>query len=250
MKKTITTIVSMLMALSFVFAVSMPLYANIEEYGTNSLGLGMDDLVNQSTITIVNDKGLQVDVDIEPNAVGKITIAEVLDTANAVYEVGQKITIHNIGYSRAYSRDSVISFDDIRGYTDPYVYPECGVNRVAKDVFIVSVAKGQIFTFNEPWAESYTLEILKGVDPSLSISETLLKIDLGLLSTYSTTYTASTSTTFQGPPESSEYNSREYRIKFYHRARNFRVTVNGEREYGMFWEPRHYAVYSIDKTVS
>lgn len=269
MKKIIISLISMLMTLSFVFAVSMPLYANIEEYGTNSLGLEMDDIVNASSLTVVNDKGLHVVVDIEPNAVGKLTLAEVLDTANVIEELGQKITIHDIGYPE--SNMNMVMQDDLGQtaeinfkwpwedepepepeptFTDLFVFVDYGVTKLAKDCFVTSVAKGQTITFTTEWSESYTLNLITEIDASLGVDIAELTASLGAETTYETTYTVSISMQFTGPPEDSEYNSREYRVKFYHRARSYKFYVDGEKYTGRFWEPMHYAQYSIDKTVN
>lgn len=262
MKKTITNIISMLMALSFVFAVSMPLYAYTEEYGANSLGLEMNDIVNQPSVTVVNDKGLTVVVDFEPAAVGKVTLSEVMDIANEVEELGHKITIHGIGYpedntdlilqNNFGSNISPTASEEPEPeptFTDLFIYSNVGVTKLAEEHFITSVAKGQTITFTAGYNKSYSLKLNSSIDASLGVDLAELKASLGTETTSEITLSISASFEFTGPPEDSEHNTRVYGVRFYHRNRYYRINVNGERVIGQFWEPMHYIQYSEDYTV-
>ena len=86
---------------------------------------------------------------------------------------------------------------------------------VIKDAFVISVAKGSKVTLSQTWSESV----------SASVTHAEARTALKLNGTITKTYTKTQS--FTGPPESSSYNSREYRVKFYVEdgTYNFHMTV-------------------------
>ena len=96
---------------------------------------------------------------------------------------------------------------------------------------------------------SEVLALITSLDAELGVDIAALKAELGTETKHETRITITASIVFNGPPEESEYNSREYRVKFYHRARAYRIYVDGEMVIGRFWEPMHYTQYSIDKNV-
>lgn len=114
---------------------------------------------------------------------------------------------------------------------------------VDKDSFVISVAKGSKITLSETWSESL----------SASVTHAQAKKSLKLNGTITKTYTKTQS--FSGPPESSAYNSREYRVKFYAEMGTYKgyyITDmgRGSSVSGSFKNPLRYAEYSIDKKVS
>lgn len=109
-----------------------------------------------------------------------------------------------------------------------------------KDVFVTSVAKGQTTELSQDFTASL----------SSSISNAFNIKQLGLNATVTKKYASKTA--FAGPPESSYYNSREYRVKFYQDIGNFTQSKtydfkNFTYTNGTFVEPTKSAAYSIDK---
>lgn len=221
-------------------------FADTVKY-VNSLGLAATEIVNASSMKIVNNKGIYVTVDIQAPARGKLTVEQIKEFADAVENENDKITIYDIVYpDETFSTSSV---NNTRSYTDLYIYPAQSVTKEASDYFIISVAKGQTITRTTEFSEKCSLTLTTSFDTSLGIDVIGLTASLGSQTTSEISVTVTTSEYFSGPPESSQYNSREYRVKFYHRYRDFRITVNGEYEFGHFWEPMHYSRYSIDKLI-
>lgn len=117
-------------------------------------------------------------------------------------------------------------------------------NAVASDKFVISVAKGSTKKLTSIWKGS--------LSATCSITEVKRSLELGL--TIEKTY--SKETTFNGPPESSSYNSREYRVKFYEDRGTFketlRITDMGQKlpdRSGTWTSPVSYAEYSVDKKI-
>lgn len=118
-------------------------------------------------------------------------------------------------------------------------------NRVGKDAFIISVARGQTVTLGASFSTSLGAQ----VSGSVGIFELGLNrsVDFGL----------SASTAFSGPSaaQAQSYNSREFRIKIYERggtysgrwywSTNPRQTISYAS--GSWSEPTGYVQYSIDR---
>ena len=113
---------------------------------------------------------------------------------------------------------------------------------VIKDAFVISVAKGSKVTLSQTWSESV----------SASVTHAEARTALKLNGTITKTYTKTQS--FTGPPESSSYNSREYRVKFYVEDGTYKgyyITDMGRGPSisGSFRNPLKYAEYSINKRI-
>lgn len=113
---------------------------------------------------------------------------------------------------------------------------------VIKDAFVISVAKGSKVTLSQTWSESV----------SASVTHAEARTALKLNGTITKTYTKTQS--FTGPPESSSYNSREYRVKFYvedGKYKGYYITDMGRGPSisGTFRNPLKYAEYSINKRI-
>lgn len=113
---------------------------------------------------------------------------------------------------------------------------------ISKNVFITSVAKGSKLTLGTKFTASL----------SASVTHKQAKTALGLNSKITLTISATKS--FSGPPESSQYNSREYRVKFYAEDGTYKgyyITDMGRGSSisGSFTNPLDYAEYSVDKRV-
>lgn len=119
------------------------------------------------------------------------------------------------------------------------------INSVAKDVFVVSVARGETLSLETSLSASLSPSVTGG--PSAA--------NLSLKSTIKVTY--SVGKTFTGPSESSQYNSREFRIKFYKNSGTYTATAvysnngaNRQPVSGNWSEPSIYASYSIDRKIN
>lgn len=112
-------------------------------------------------------------------------------------------------------------------------------NHVMKDDFIISVAKGETATLTKTYNGSV----------SQSISGSYYSLDAELKGTVSCTY--SMTKVWNGPSESSSYNSREFRVKYlgdkysYTQKRCLDGYVSGTKS-GTVTIPTKYASYSID----
>ncbi|MGN1070690.1 MAG: hypothetical protein ACI4P5_09745 [Candidatus Fimadaptatus sp.] len=111
---------------------------------------------------------------------------------------------------------------------------------VAQDNFIISVAKGQTITLGKE----------KTFNLKCTVTGKSSAAQLGLEGNLSVKYSASS--TWVGPSESSEYNSREFRVKMYENQGRYTgyqriggVRV-GDLQSGTWTEPAGYAQYSID----
>ena len=113
-------------------------------------------------------------------------------------------------------------------------------NYAVNDHFIISVAKGQTITLGT----KKTFSLKNSVTGKATASE------LELSGTLTAEYSASS--TWQGPPEDSVYNGREYRVKFYENQGTYTgysvlagILID-ELESGTWSEPSRYLQYSRD----
>lgn len=108
--------------------------------------------------------------------------------------------------------------------------------------FLISVAKGATVTLAKKFSQTVNLTVTAGTP--------YLKGALGssVTATYSTTYK------FTGPSESSSYNSREFRVRFYMQKICWTQKPSGGQEdethSGTANVPTRYAMYSIDSKQS
>lgn len=116
--------------------------------------------------------------------------------------------------------------------------------------FLISVAKGATATLST----EFTKTISTSVKLSVGESTTPSSGDLGISSTVTAKVT--TSKTFNGPSESSQYNSRAYYVRFYGDRGTWSATavwsLNPTRRpkvSGTWSKPTHYAEYSVDSTI-
>lgn len=115
-------------------------------------------------------------------------------------------------------------------------------NYIDKDVFVVSVAKGATISLTEKWSASLAAEATH------SDAKEGLKLNGTITKEYSKTQT------FSGPPESSQYNSREFRVRFYADKGTYEGYYEtdmgrGPSVSGSFKNPLRYAEYTIDRLI-
>lgn len=113
---------------------------------------------------------------------------------------------------------------------------------LAKDSFVISVARGATKTLSKTWTGSLSPSCsYKNAEASLSLNATI-------------TRTYSKSETFNGPSEDSSYNSREFRVKFYEDRGTFKgeyVSDVGDSQpkSGTWKSPTKFLEYSVDLNV-
>lgn len=115
-------------------------------------------------------------------------------------------------------------------------------NYVDKDSFVISVAKGSNVSLSQTWSQSLT------ASATHSDAISALKLNGSVTKTYTKTQS------FSGPPETSAYNSREYRVRFYADRGTYEgyyITDMGKGPSisGSFKNPLYYAEYSIDHKI-
>lgn len=112
--------------------------------------------------------------------------------------------------------------------------------------FVTSVAKGETYQFSESITFTNSASVTGGATP----------FDIGITSSQSKTYTHTW--TFNGPSESSSYNSRSYYIDWYDDGGLYNracYLVDGKyrelqwSQMGVFYEPNRFVTYSRDSKV-
>lgn len=196
---------------------------------------------DKEILQVVSSNGRTVNFTIEPNIQENVSTEELISIADSNVN-SDNITIIDVGYalpeiSKNISQKSVqanvpiiVASPPVKNYTS--------YNNFQSDRFMASCARGE------------TKTITQKIDASLSsnISGDTPVGSLGITS--SITYTITVGTVLTGPSESSSYNTREYRCKFYQNKGNWGQVVNIDgwdfSRSGTFTEPSKYISYSID----
>lgn len=151
-----------------------------------------------------------------------------------------KIIIYE--YGEVQENESSIEPRLIRGFSE-VVKTYNAYDVLVEDVFVTSVAKGQTTTLQSDWSHTLGCEITGSIDSvSLGIKDSITK-------------NFSTTVVFSGPLETSNYNSREYRVKFFENQGTYTALAHDDLPgwiikvpiSGTFTEPSKYASYSVDK---
>lgn len=150
---------------------------------------------------------------------------------------GETVNINSIGHAQ----DNATAKGG-PGYNTTFSY---GTVRESTDKFVTSVARGAEKHLSKEWSYTISGELEAGATV-YDIATVNAKLGGSVTCRYSTTYV------FKGPGESSKYNSREFRVKYYRQ----KVTVTQVNEVftsikSTFKYDRavKYADYSIDKKV-
>lgn len=231
MKTMISRLVSFMLVLALSMSLSIPAFAKDQIDNT---------AIRQQVIT--------------SDGIVEVRIPQQYANALSYDELQEIVSDENIKNGDVISIEKVVTFSDQESAVSPnfviippiqlYRYTtnksKTGGEYVKKNVFVASVSKGQTKTI-----EQKITATLK-----TTISGTYY-VDLGLDA--SITVEVKKGETRTGPPENSEYNSREYRIKFF--AQNYKWTQNkyymatGEfvsQTSGTASVPTKYAEYCID----
>jgi len=149
---------------------------------------------------------------------------------------GQHITIHHV---ESANDEIGISPYLIVLNSYPTTLTKVGTEWAAQSYFVISVAKGQTTTLTSAFSQELTAGI------SGSYYSVTAELKGSVKASYSITHQ------FTGPPESSYYNSREYRVRFYAQTYNFNQHHYMSGMYigtktGTVKKPTRWASYSID----
>lgn len=115
-------------------------------------------------------------------------------------------------------------------------------NVLAKDSFVISVARGAAKTLSKTWKGS--------LSPSCSYQNAQSSLSLNAAITRKYTKTE----TFNGPSSSSSYNTREFRVKFYEDRGTFKGQYvsdagDSQNKSGTWKSPTKFLEYSVDRNV-
>ena len=155
-----------------------------------------------------------------------------------IYEIGvvepQASQLNSGGQSQPYGLGTFVTT----------YYSNYGAEYAAESYFITSVARGQAINLSTEFHVTAKIQLTSG--------QPYVQGQLGS----SLSYTIKKSETFSGPPEGSQYNSREYRLRIYRRTKQWNQieytyggAYCGERS-GTMTEPTKFARYSIDSVIT
>lgn len=215
-----------------------------------SMALAAVMLMGMGTTAFASEKSThEISVTINPETSITVVIpneySNQLDSAeikglieNQHFNNGDVVTIHEI-------KEVVNSVSDVQprfGYTYKTT-KTAGSEWKAQDYFVISAAKGQTTTLSSKFSQT--------LSTSITLGDAFVKADIGgsVTAEYSVTHQ------FVGPPETSSYNSREFRVQFYAKTVSWtQKKVNSSNEVvetrsGKADVPTKYALYSIDRKI-
>lgn len=157
-------------------------------------------------------------------------------------EEGILINIEEIGYAEEDSFSKLL-IEPMWGIGNTYetTYGAWGSEYVKKDQFVTSVAKGE--------SETLTSEIKISLNASYTGTPYVpISIGTNITATYIKSHT------FKGPEETSPFNSREFRVKFYEKSSNWtqKWYMDGflvGTKTGIRTSATKYLKYSVDRNI-
>lgn len=206
--------------------------------------------LGMTTTAFANDQEAQeilINVDPETNVTvvipseyaNQFDLSEIQDIIeNQHLNDGDRVIIHEVKEVS----DSTNDVQPLFGYTYKTTKTS-GSEWKAQDYFVISAAKGQTTTLSSKFSQTITTKFTVG-DP-------FVKADIGgsVTAEYSVTHK------FVGPPETSSYNSREFRVQFYAKTVTWtQKKINSsnvvvDTKTGKADVPTKYALYSIDRKI-
>lgn len=194
------------------------------------------EISDQNDVEIRLDKNTNITITIPKEYESMLSEQDLLDIAlDEGLEDGQHINIHQV--ETVNQTEITPRWVVINSY--PTTLTPVGSEWTAQNYFLISVAKGQTTTLEENYSKTLGTEII-GSYYSLTG-----ELNARVTASYTTTYE------FKGPPESSYYNSREYRVRFYAQTYNFTQHHYMSGMYigtktGTIKKPTRWLSYSID----
>lgn len=195
------------------------------------------DTSSNVELTIEVDNTTNITATIPQEYLSLVSKQDLIDIAlDEGLQNGERINIHYVEVA-----DDVPQIDPqiIVINTYPTTLTKVGSEWAAQSYFVISVAKGQTTTLSTEFSKTLTA----------GISGSPYSITAELEASVTASYTVSHE--FSGPPESSTYNSREYRVRFYAQTYNFSQDHYMSGMYmgtrtGTVDKPTRWAAYSID----
>lgn len=229
--KITVKIVSFVMSIALLM--SCPIYGMASSGGVEKAQRGSNSKLIKPTVTVY----------ISPEVAAQVTDQEINQLIRgAAAKDGDTITIYDVGYASSDDKDALQGSSERFGrynYPTSYSY---GSEWEAQNYFVISVAKGQTTTLTRAFEQ--TIETYLKVGTPFEITAELKK---------SVTARYETTQKFAGPPETSAYNSREYRVQFYARTCTWtqrQVDIQTGKtvasKTGQADVPSKYLLYSLD----
>lgn len=200
------------------------------------------DNAEQKEITIEFAADKTITVVLPTRLSGKVDESEIKDLIN-VDELsdGDTVTLLDVGYCIGTDEQENLIEPNAVNYRSTILGYGTTEYKV-QNYFVISVAKGQVTTLEKKFSQSVQTGFGTGSEAPYLASQ----IRIVLTAEYSTTLQ------FSGPPETSAYNSREYRVQFYARDvywKQDKLSPSGgvvESRTGVGTEPTKYLLYSVD----
>lgn len=195
------------------------------------------DASSDVELTIQVDNTTNITATIPREYLSAVSEQDLIDIAlDEGLQDGERINIHYVEVA-----ENVPQVDPqiIVVNTYPTTLTKVGDEWAAQSYFVISVAKGQTTTLSTAFSQTLTA----------GISGSPYSITAELKASVTASYTVTHQ--FSGPPESSQYNSREYRVRFYAQTYNFSQDHYMSGVYigtrtGTVDKPTRWAAYSID----
>jgi len=219
------------------------LNTNIEAYAN------LIDVDDYETIVVKIDGG-EVYVNIDENLLDFFDDTYFLELVKE-YDLapGDRINITDVYEFEEISEQTMMPPQARMGFHyQTTVTPVRNSERVNSRHFITSVARGETLTLSKTFTRTYTVGITTGTGQQRPWQ---MNGSLGA----SLTFTRSVGQQFVGPPETSRYNTREFRVRLYNESINWtqrRVNLNGtsigeETRSGTGARPTRFVSYSLDR---
>jgi hypothetical protein len=203
----------------------------------SGFALASDDGIETLEIAVSDDVTITANIPSEYAA--DFTEEDLVDIAiNDDLQDGDVITILDMGEPEEnYSAITYIGESYVTTITST------GNEYASNTYFVTSVAKGQTITLTTGYTQALNVGF-GSTTPYVTA-----QIGASLTASYTVTYQ------FAGPPETSSYNSREYRVRFYARQKNWtqdKYNIWGdyvESRSGVAYVPTRWASYCIDSNI-
>ena len=189
-------------------------------------------------LTIQVDDTTKITATIPQEYVSVVSEQDLLDIAlDEGLQNGEHINIHHVEVAEDVPQVVPQFIIVVNSY--PTTLTKVGSVWGAQSYFVISVAKGQTTTLSKEFSKTLTAAV-SGSPYSITA-----ELQASVTASYSVTYE------FSEPPESSPFNSREYRVRFYAQTYNYSQDHYMSGLYigtrtGTVDKPTRWASYSID----
>lgn len=264
----IKRLLSVVMGMS-ILALSVGVYSDVQSnialqkpVAAIHMEMAEDEKISKGSYSVTGENGEVVDVIIPDEYDGKVSVGEIREIINDNnMKSGERLTINEVGIAEASSNGDVDEVYDLSQVSND-VMPQWkwydlllkinnswyyGSEYAAKDVFIASAARGEIYSLTKKFSAS--------LDYSCEAGGTYKGVKGTIGAKSSVSYSVEKKHQYSGPDRSSTYNSTEYRVKFYAKRCYVTQKVKGwpsdhtTTYNATFICPQRYLSYSIDRRV-